>query len=202
MNNITKALHIPTKDKEAKPTQEELIEEAVSAANKEKDKKVEKYKAKAKEAEETVTNTRDVLKKLVLVARLSPTQFFELLNADYENWELDDLKEIATSMYDALEKAKQAKAEQANDPDGSKEPSTAQNLYTYCMKDTDAEKKTVVQVITELHKELALFEEVAGLMNEEEKFSTELDDLKKEVLKGTETGEMKELSEAAAKASI
>ena len=109
-------------------------------------------------------STRHVLGAIVLVAsRMSPSQFFQLLEREQSNWDLDDLKSIATALYDRLQILKEKQQELF--PTVKMVESTLEKLYSYVMLDPNADKKIVLQVIHELHTELTA---LAGLLEKAE----------------------------------
>ena len=127
MNKLNPGDLFHNKKKEA-PVVEDPVDVAVKKADKEKAELKKELEGKIAAAEKQADSTRIVMQAMVLVARLSPTEFFKLLDDEGENWTLEDLKFIATSINDALK----VKHESLEIPDGE---STAQKLYKYTLMD-------------------------------------------------------------------
>mmetsp|Transcript_145211 Transcript_145211/g.205547 ORF Transcript_145211/g.205547 Transcript_145211/m.205547 type:complete len:252 (+) Transcript_145211:66-821(+) len=139
--------------------EEDPVTLAIDKANKEKDEMRQDYEEQIYRLQDHTNDTVNVLQSMVLVARKCPDAFFALLDEEGEDWNLNDLKYVATAINVKLEDVIEQKIRQTSD-DNVKEmqPSTAQRLYAYVMMDPNADKKTTIQVISELHKELALLE--------------------------------------------
>ena len=101
-------------------------------------------------------DARVVMQDMVHVARLTPEAFLTLINQEAENWTVIDLKYVAATIHNRL---RYLKEKQARENSGDVNTSTAQVLYAYVITDPNPTKKTLVHIITELHKELVPLEE-------------------------------------------
>ena len=146
---------------------DDIVALAIQKCKLEKVEMKKQYEERMRSVQNQANETRAVTQAMVLVARTSPNDFFTLLHKEGENWNLIDLKNIAAAIQNRLQylQKQERKASTAASGDvvvvvGDEEleQSTAQRLYTYVMMDPKADKKTVIQVISELHKALTVLE--------------------------------------------
>jgi hypothetical protein len=154
---MTKMLPKKNKQKDANTDDAVALAIILAIVKREKDDMRKQFETQLENLELESIDARLVVQDMVLVARISPDDFFALLeSSEVECWSLTDLKHIAAAIQNRFKLIKKTIATE----DKAQLPSsTAQRLYGYLMEDANADKKAVLQVIRNLHKELSSLEE-------------------------------------------
>jgi hypothetical protein len=147
---------LPNKNKHRDANTDDVLALTIAKAKREKDEIRKQFEKRIKNLEIEVIGARLVMQSMVLVARISPDEFFGLLSSpEASGWSLMELKHIAAAIHNQLLLIKKSEATEGKE----QAVSTAQRLYGYLLGDANADKKAVLQVISDLHKELSSAED-------------------------------------------
>ena len=157
-NTSTKINMMFHTNKKNTTTNDDTLQLAIEKATQEKDEMKSDYEKRILNLRNQANDARVVMQDMVHVARLTPEAFLTLINQEAENWNVIDLKYVAATIHNRLRYLKEKQARE-NSGVNAVQPSTAQVLYSYVITDPNPTKKTLVHIITELHKELVPLEE-------------------------------------------
>ena len=143
-------INMPLKKQSNQAEADQAIAQAIAKAKQERDDMKRRYERKIQSLQAEVNESRVVLQALVLIARMSPEEFFALVESEADRWPLADLKHVAAALQNRLSMIKKSR--------GVMVDSTGQRLCHYLLTDPKAEKNAVVHVIGDLHKELTFIE--------------------------------------------
>lgn len=153
------------------------LENLLSNRFREKEELIRSYENKISSLKSNIEKTNEVVRSLVMIARMTPALFLVLVEKENERWSVSDLKNIAHALHSGLKETKHK----------NEKLSTAELLYSYLILDPNASKPALVQVIRDLQNELETIEQnnYHGINRmEESRDETELDLLAAAIAKG------------------